>query len=93
MPREKVVILTKTNAITAAGVKADIDRFRKEIGVDYIDILLMHKMEDADWNVTMKGPMDVISDAQHRGIVRPPGTACQRLPARCTSGSGQCGEL
>ena len=85
VPREKVIILTKTNAITAAGVKADIDRFRKEIGVDYIDILLMHKMEDADWNVKMKGPMDVISEAQDRGLVRSHGTSCHTLAALKTA--------
>ena len=85
VPREKVVILTKTNATTAAGVKADIDRFRKEIGVDYIDILLMHKMEDADWNVKMKGPMDVISEARDRGIVRSHGTSCHTLAALKTA--------
>jgi 1-deoxyxylulose-5-phosphate synthase len=48
VPRDKVVILTKTNATSADGVKADIDRFRRELGTDYIDILLMHKMMDSD---------------------------------------------
>jgi aryl-alcohol dehydrogenase-like predicted oxidoreductase len=81
VPRDKVVILTKTNSTTAAGVKADIDRFRREIGVDQIDILLMHKMEDTDWNVKMRGPMDVISDAQSRGIVRSKGVSCHTLQA------------
>src|SRR6478672_7155649 len=57
VPRDKVVILTKSNSTTAAALKADIDRYRKEIGVDYIDILLMHKMEAADWPTRMRGPM------------------------------------
>ena len=42
VPREKVVILTKTNSTTAAAIKADIDRYRRELGVDQIDILLLH---------------------------------------------------
>lgn len=85
VPRDKVVILTKTNATTAEGVKADIDRFRKELGTDYMDILLMHKMMDADWNVKMKGPMDVISEAQDRGIVRSHGVSCHTIEALRTA--------
>ena len=42
VPREKIVILTKTNTTTAAAMKADIDRYRRELGVDYIDVLLLH---------------------------------------------------
>ena len=81
VPRDKVVILTKSNSTTAAALKADIDRYRKEIGVDYIDILLMHKMEAADWPTRMRGPMDVISEAQERGIVRSHGVSCHTLQA------------
>ena len=70
VPREKVVILTKTNSTTAAAVKADIDRYRRELGVDQIDILLLHAQQAADWNVRMRPCMDVISEARDRGIVR-----------------------
>lgn len=81
IPRDKVTILTKSNSTTAADMKADIDRFRKELGTDYIDILLMHKMEAADWNVQMKGPMDVISEAREKGLVRSHGVSCHSLVA------------
>jgi len=30
-------------------MKDDLDRFRKEIGTDYIDIILLHMMTDSDW--------------------------------------------
>src|ERR1700743_2467107 len=33
IPRDKVVVLTKTDTRDAAGVRADLDRFRKELGV------------------------------------------------------------
>jgi aryl-alcohol dehydrogenase-like predicted oxidoreductase len=85
VPREKVVILTKTNSTTASGVKADIDRYRRELGVDTIDMLLLHKMEAADWNVRMRPCMDVISEARERGIVRSHGTSCHTLQALKTS--------
>ena len=38
--REKVVILTKTNSKTYKDVKNDLDRFKKELGTDYFDIVL-----------------------------------------------------
>lgn len=85
VPREKVVILSKTNSTDAASVKADIDRFRRELGVDYIDILLLHKMEAADWNVKMKGPMDVVSEAVDRGIIRSHGVSCHTIQALRTA--------
>lgn len=46
VPREKVTILTKTHASTEKEALADIDRFRREIGTDYLDILLLHCMLD-----------------------------------------------
>jgi 1-deoxyxylulose-5-phosphate synthase len=85
VPREKVTILTKTNTTTAAGMKADLDRFRRELGVDVIDILLMHNMQAGDWNVRMRPVMDVISEAQDRGIVRTHGVSCHTLPALKTA--------
>ena len=85
VPRDKVVILTKSNSTTAKDMKADIDRFRREIGTDYMDIFLMHKMEAADWNVTMKPCMEVISEAQQKGIIRSVGTSCHTLQALKTA--------
>jgi aryl-alcohol dehydrogenase-like predicted oxidoreductase len=85
VPREKVVILTKTNSTTAAAVKADIDRYRRELGVDQIDILLLHNQQAGDWNVRMKPCMDVISEARDRGIIRTHGTSCHTLAALKTA--------
>jgi predicted aldo/keto reductase-like oxidoreductase len=79
--RENVTILTKTHATTAAEMKADIDRFRRELNTDYIDILLLHCMMDDDWPQKKKAAMDVISEAQARGIVHTKGTSCHTLGA------------
>src|SRR5262249_18416976 len=62
IPREKVVIMSKTQATTAAGMKADLDRFRRELGVDYIDILLLHVQTAPDWNMRQRPVMDVITE-------------------------------
>src|SRR6056297_1980735 len=49
VPREKVTILTKTNSKTKEGVEADLERFRKELGTDYLDIVLLHAVSNPDW--------------------------------------------
>ena len=81
VPREKVTILTKTHATTSVEMKNDLDRFRKEIGTDYIDILLLHNMQSPDWPTEKQGAMDVISQAQDDGIVKLHGVSCHTLGA------------
>ena len=81
VPREKITILSKTHASTEKEMKADLDRFRREIGTDYIDILLLHCMLDGDWPERKKGAMAVISEAREKGIVHTHGTSCHTLEA------------
>jgi aryl-alcohol dehydrogenase-like predicted oxidoreductase len=81
VPREKVVILSKTRAATADEMKSDLERFRKEIGTDYIDIILLHDQESADWSVNKKGVMEVLSEAKEKGIIRMMGVSCHTLKA------------
>ncbi|HPT27434.1 MAG TPA: aldo/keto reductase [Bryobacteraceae bacterium] len=83
--RETVVIESKTHASTEAEMKADIDRFRREMGTDYIDILLLHCMMDDDWPDRKKGAMEYISGLQEKGIVRTKGVSCHTLGALKTS--------
>lgn len=81
VPREKVVILTKTEATTADEMKSDLDRFRKEIGTDYIDILLLHLMRDSDWPTIKKGAMEVLEKAREDKIIRAHGVSCHTIEA------------
>lgn len=81
VPREKVVILTKTHATTEAEMKADLDRFRKELGTDYLDIVLLHFQNDANWPEIKAGAMDVLSRAREDGIIRAHGVSCHTLVA------------
>lgn len=81
IPREKVVILTKTHASTAEEMKRDLDRFRRELGTDYIDILLLHCMMDPKWPEVKAGAMDVISQAREKGIIKAHGTSCHTFEA------------
>jgi aryl-alcohol dehydrogenase-like predicted oxidoreductase len=85
VPREKVTILTKTHANTEKEMRADLDRFRKEIGTDHLDIVLLHCMMDQDWPDRKKGAMAVLSEAREKGIVRTHGVSCHTLDALKTA--------
>ncbi len=85
IPRDKVVLLSKSRANTAAEMRADIDRFRRELKTDYIDILLLHCMLDKDWNVKKRGAMDAIDEAQAKGIIRTKGVSCHTIEALRTA--------
>src|SRR5438445_9002131 len=81
LPRDKVTLLTKTDTRDAAGVRADLDRFRRELGVDYIDIVLIHCVTEGDWTTRYRGVMDVLSEAKQKGVIRAHGVSCHSLPA------------
>jgi aryl-alcohol dehydrogenase-like predicted oxidoreductase len=81
VPRDKVTVLTKSWARDASGMRADIDRFRRELGTDYLDICLMHCLTEADWTTQYRGAMDVLSEAKQKGIIRAHGCSCHSIEA------------
>lgn len=76
VPRENYFIQTKTRAHHPEVAKADIDRFRRELRVDYIDSLLMHCMTRRGWPADMRPVMDVLQEAKQRERVRAVGMSC-----------------
>ena len=81
IPRDKVTVLTKTWARDPAEARADLDRFRKELGTDYLDICLMHCLTEGDWTERYRGVMDVFSEAKEKGIIRAHGCSCHSIEA------------
>lgn len=79
--RENVVILTKTNANTAEEAKEALDRFQKEIGTDYFDVVLMHAQTSPNWNTEKQGVKDVLSEAKEKGIIKAHGVSCHSIEA------------
>ena len=79
--RDKVTVLTKTWARDPASARADLDRFRKELGTDHLDICLMHCLTEADWTERYRGVMDVLSEAKEKGIIRAHGCSCHSIEA------------
>src|SRR6476661_7790584 len=79
--RDQVTVLTKTWARDPAEARADLDRFRKELGTDYIDICLMHCLTEGDWTERYRGVMDVFSEAKEKGTIRAHGCSCHSIEA------------
>ena len=79
--REQVVIMTKSWSRDEKGLRADLDRYRRELGVEQIDLVLLHCLTDPDWPARMAGPMAVLSEAKQKGIIRAHGVSCHSLGA------------
>ncbi|MEM9160383.1 MAG: aldo/keto reductase [Verrucomicrobiota bacterium] len=94
MPREEVTILTKLyyryDSKEAAGLSIDeqrrvarttIERFRMELDVDVIDILLMHNVVTPKWDEDLAGYLEVLQDYRDKGMIKALGMSCHTLDA------------
>jgi 1-deoxyxylulose-5-phosphate synthase len=81
VPRDKVTVLSKTFSRDPKSAREDLDRFRRELGIDYIDVCLMHCLTEGDWTERFKGVMDVLSEAKQKGIIRAHGCSCHSIEA------------
>ena len=79
LPRERLFIQTKTRALHPQVAKVDVDRFRQELGTDYIDSLLMHAMASETWPTDMRPVMDVLAEAREKKLVRAVGISCHGI--------------
>lgn len=82
LPRDRFVMLTKIwprkeDWVTpSANAQEEIDRFRKELDTEMIDICLIHCMLNDKWNTDFAGIRDGLSALKQRGVVRALGVSC-----------------
>jgi len=84
IPREKLFILTKMPRIPDNPMET-LDRYRKEIGVEYLDCVLVHAVGTPNWNEERKVVLDALEEAKQKGIIRSHGVSCHSLTALRTS--------
>jgi aryl-alcohol dehydrogenase-like predicted oxidoreductase len=77
--RDKYVIQTKTHATNEADCRSHLERYRMELGVEMIDIVLLHCMQQKDWPARNKGSMEYLRKAKEEGIIRAHGTSCHGM--------------
>jgi predicted aldo/keto reductase-like oxidoreductase len=80
LPREKLFIQSKMPGIPEKPREV-LDRYRTELGVDYIDSLLCHCMVKSNWEDAHRRMMDIFEDAKEKKIIRAHGVSCHTLPA------------
>ena len=81
LPRDKVIVMTKSDNRDPNGLRKDLDRYRRELGIDYIDIVLVHCVTEGDWTTRYRGVMDVLSEAKQKNIIRAHGVSCHSIQA------------
>ncbi len=87
IPRESIVIQSKIwfrreglpEHVTDAAEA--LERFRRELDTDYIDIVLLHCTTDGNWLDQLKQMRDQLSEAKERGIIKAHGTSSHSVDA------------
>ncbi len=66
-------------------VEAAIQRFLKELNTNYIDIVQIHCVIDAEWNEEFRKQMDILAELKRKGIIRAHGVSVHSLEALKTA--------
>ncbi|MHC5539901.1 aldo/keto reductase, partial [Singulisphaera rosea] len=83
--RDKYVIQTKTHATDYANARSHLERYCLELGVEYIDIVLLHCMTKSAWPADHTGAMKYLREAKEKQIIRAHGTSCHGMDPLRTS--------
>jgi aryl-alcohol dehydrogenase-like predicted oxidoreductase len=82
VPQDKYIVMSKIwprkeywNS-PSGGAKEEVDRFRKELNRDVLDICLIHCMMDANWPKEYERIRDELSELKQKGVVRAVGVSC-----------------
>jgi len=88
IPRENYILSSKI-WVSQGGIpepdrpNADVvvDRFRKELNTDYLDMVQIHCMTDALWTDKQKKQMDILENLKAKKIIRAHGVSVHSLEA------------
>ncbi len=88
IPRDKYAIITKVwlhpGGLPEAerpGAEVAVNRFLKEIGTDYLDLVLLHCMSSPKWPEEQRQHMDGLARLKDKGIIRAHGVSCHSIAA------------
>jgi aryl-alcohol dehydrogenase-like predicted oxidoreductase len=80
LPREKLFIQSKMPGVPEKPLEV-LDRYRKELGIDYINSLLTHCGVTANWDDERRRVLDALEEAKDKKIILAHGVSCHSLPA------------
>ena len=87
LPRDKFTLLSKIwprkeKWVTpSGGAREEVDRFRKELDTDVLDVCLIHCMTNDKWPTEHEKVRDELSELKQKKIVRAVGVSCHDLGA------------
>lgn len=87
VPRDDYSILTKIWPreafwnMPSGGATEEVNRFRKELNTDVLEVCLIHCMMDTEWPETYKRIRDELSEMKDKGAVKAVGVSCHDLGA------------
>ena len=84
LPREALFIQSKMPGVPEKPLEV-LDRYRQELGVEYIDSLLTHCGTTAHWDEERRRVLDALEEAKAKKIIRAHGISCHSLPALTTA--------
>jgi aryl-alcohol dehydrogenase-like predicted oxidoreductase len=58
-----------------------VQRFLKEIGTDYIDLVLLHCCTAGTWVTDLKRQMEILDKLKQKGVIRAHGVSCHSMEA------------
>ncbi|NLS93006.1 MAG: aldo/keto reductase [Planctomycetaceae bacterium] len=81
LPKGEVFVQTKLSSRTAEQAAEDLDRIRRELGLETLDTLLIHCMTKDGWNVDKRPVIDFYLKAKEKGQIRSLGVSCHGYEA------------
>ncbi len=87
LPRDKFALLSKiwprkADWVTpSGGATQEVDRFRKELDTDQLDVCLIHCMLNDQWPTEYERIRDELSALKDKGVVRAVGVSCHDFGA------------
>ena len=91
VPQDMYIVLSKIWPrqefwnMPSGGAKKEVDRFRKELNRDVLDICLIHCMTNSEWPKEYERIRDELSELKQKGVVRAVGVSCHDLGALKTA--------
>jgi len=58
-----------------------VQRFLKEIGTDYLDLVLLHCVESSNWPQQLHKQMELLAKLKDKGLIRAHGVSCHSIEA------------
>jgi aryl-alcohol dehydrogenase-like predicted oxidoreductase len=93
MNRDEITLISKIWVKDRGGIPesarpdADVvvDRFRKELDTDYIDLVQVHLMTEENWTERYRKQLDILENLKAKGIIKAHGVSVHSLEAMKTA--------